>query len=63
MSFVQVRLLIDQQQVGCVLGKGGEVINDLRKRTNAHIRVIDKRDLPPCAGKEDALITVCCPLF
>lgn len=55
-------MLIDLQQVGCILGKGGEVINTLRKETGAQIRVIDKRDLPPCAGKDDALIIVRSPL-
>lgn len=51
-------MLVEHAQVGCVLGKGGEVISDLRRRTGANIRVSDKRDLPACAGSEDSLIAV-----
>lgn len=54
----QVRMVVEHAQVGCVLGKGGEVISDLRRRTGANIRVSDKRDLPECAGSDDGLITV-----
>ncbi len=51
-------MLVEQAQVGCVLGKGGDVISDLRRRTGANIRVSDKRDLPACAGSEDSLVAV-----
>lgn len=53
-------MVIEHAQVGCVLGKGGEVISDLRRRTGANIRVSDKRDrdLPACAGSDDGLVTV-----
>lgn len=56
--WVQARMLIEHGQVGCVLGKGGDVISELRKRTGASIRVIDKRDLPSCAASDDGLIAV-----
>ena len=49
---------MESQGIGCVLGKGGETINEMRRSTGAHIRVQDKRDLPGCAGKDEALIAV-----
>ncbi|CAE5957442.1 unnamed protein product [Arabidopsis arenosa] len=38
----------DDDQIGCVIGKGGQVIQNLRNDTNAQIRVI-KDHLPACA--------------
>ena len=45
---VTVRMLVPSDQIGCVIGKGGQVIQKLRTETNAQIRVI-KDNLPPCA--------------
>ncbi|KAJ0256959.1 hypothetical protein HA466_0079110 [Hirschfeldia incana] len=45
---VTVRMLVPSDQIGCVIGKGGQVIQNLRNETNAQIRVI-KDNLPPCA--------------
>ncbi|CAL8468952.1 g8493 [Coccomyxa elongata] len=59
-SCCMVRMVIEHAQVGCVLGKGGEVISELRRRTGANIRVSDKcdRDLSGYAGSDDGLVTV-----
>lgn len=45
---VTVRMLVPSDQIGCVIGKGGQVIQNLRNETNAQIRVI-KDNLPACA--------------
>ncbi|ESQ35399.1 hypothetical protein EUTSA_v10006996mg [Eutrema salsugineum] len=45
---VTVRMLVPSDQIGCVIGKGGQVIQNLRNETNAQIRVI-KDKLPACA--------------
>ncbi|CAN8312188.1 unnamed protein product [Cochlearia groenlandica] len=45
---VTVRMLVPSDQIGCVIGKGGQVIQNLRNETNAQIRVI-KDHLPACA--------------
>ncbi|KAL0723420.1 hypothetical protein Bca4012_038019 [Brassica carinata] len=45
---VTVRMLVPSDQIGCVIGKGGQVIQNLRNETNAQIRVI-KDNLPSCA--------------
>ncbi|WZZ57451.1 hypothetical protein YC2023_057558 [Brassica napus] len=45
---VTVRMLVPSDQIGCVIGNGGQVIQNLRNETNAQIRVI-KDNLPACA--------------
>lgn len=47
-TVVTVRMLVPSDQIGCVIGKGGQVIQNLRNETNAQIRVI-KDHLPACA--------------
>lgn len=45
---VTVRMLVPSDQIGCLIGKGGQVIQKLRNDTNAQIRVIND-NLPICA--------------
>ncbi|CAH8391582.1 unnamed protein product [Eruca vesicaria subsp. sativa] len=47
-TVITVRMLVPSDQIGCVIGKGGQVIQNLRNETNAQIRVI-KDNLPACA--------------
>lgn len=47
-KMVTVRMLVPSDQIGCVIGKGGQVIQKLRTETSAQIRVI-KDNLPPYA--------------
>uniref|UniRef100_A0A2P2K3C8 K Homology domain-containing protein n=1 Tax=Rhizophora mucronata TaxID=61149 RepID=A0A2P2K3C8_RHIMU len=44
--------------VGCVLGKGGDVIQRLRSETGASIRVLPADHLPICAMSGDELVQV-----
>lgn len=56
---VMVRLLVDNSQVGPLLGKGGSVINDMRGQSGALIRVIQgATDLPIFRGPTDQLVQV-----
>jgi len=45
-----VRMLLWDSQAGCVIGKGGQVISDLRSSTGAEIRVLPKLEVPVCAS-------------
>lgn len=45
---VAARMLVPSDQIGCLIGKGGQVIQKLRSETNAQIRVIND-NLPICA--------------
>lgn len=56
---VTVRLLVDNSQVGPILGKGGCTINELRTKSGANIRVIQgASDLPIFRGPTDELVQV-----
>ncbi|KAJ0240417.1 hypothetical protein HA466_0220590 [Hirschfeldia incana] len=47
-TVVAARMLVASDQIGCLIGKGGQVIQKLREDTNAQIRVIND-NLPLCA--------------
>ncbi|XP_010502318.1 PREDICTED: KH domain-containing protein At4g18375-like [Camelina sativa] len=47
-TVVTARMLVPSDQIGCLIGKGGQVIQNLRNETNAQIRVISD-NLPICA--------------
>ncbi|XVF27299.1 hypothetical protein REPUB_Repub14bG0095000 [Reevesia pubescens] len=52
---VNMRLLVPSKVIGCVIGKGGSIINEIRKRTKADVR-ISKGQKPKCADANDELI-------
>ncbi|KAH0462898.1 hypothetical protein IEQ34_007480 [Dendrobium chrysotoxum] len=51
-------ILVPQIQIGCLLGKGGNVIKKLQLDTSAHIRILPSKDLPPCAMRSDELVQI-----
>lgn len=55
---VAARILIPRNQAGCVIGKGGTIIQQLRAETGAGIRVLPPDTLPPCAMRSDELVQV-----
>lgn len=57
-GIVTIRLLVPINQIGCILGKGGSIIAELRKATGANIRILPKDTLPRCAQEIDELIQV-----
>ncbi|KAJ7550304.1 hypothetical protein O6H91_07G094100 [Diphasiastrum complanatum] len=52
------RLLVPSKNIGCLLGKGGSVITEMRKLTRANIRVMSKESLPRCALDSDELVQI-----
>ncbi|KAH7300501.1 hypothetical protein KP509_24G065400 [Ceratopteris richardii] len=52
------RLLVPSKQIGCLLGKRGSVITEMRKKTTASIKVLQKVDLPKCALDSDELVQI-----
>ncbi|XVE88405.1 hypothetical protein DITRI_Ditri19aG0067500 [Diplodiscus trichospermus] len=52
---VSMRLLVPSKVIGCIIGKGGSIINEIRKRTKADVR-ISKGQKPKCADANDELI-------
>ncbi|KAK7359465.1 hypothetical protein VNO77_01425 [Canavalia gladiata] len=54
---VSIRLLVPSKVIGCIIGKSGSIINEIRKRTKADVR-ISKGDKPKCADVNDELVEV-----
>ncbi|KGN49408.1 KH domain-containing protein At4g18375 [Cucumis sativus] len=54
---VIMRLLIPSKVIGCIIGKSGSIINEIRKSTRADIR-ISKGDKLKCASSSDELVEV-----
>ncbi|KAK4426659.1 KH domain-containing protein HEN4 [Sesamum alatum] len=55
---IMTRLLVPSSKVGCILGQGGHVINDMRRRTHADIRVFSKEEKPKCASEDEELVQI-----
>ncbi|KAF9592598.1 hypothetical protein IFM89_016208 [Coptis chinensis] len=55
---VTARLLVPSNQVGCLIGKGGHVIQSLRTETGANIRILPADHLPACAMSTDELVQI-----
>lgn len=55
---ITMRLLVSSKVIGCIIGKGGSIINEIRKGTKADIR-ISKGDKPKCADPIDELVEAC----
>ncbi|KAK9677400.1 hypothetical protein RND81_11G140800 [Saponaria officinalis] len=55
---VSARLLIASNQVGCLLGKGGTIVSEMRKTTGANIRILKGEQLPKCASEDDQVVEI-----
>ncbi|KAL6587910.1 hypothetical protein OROMI_000888 [Orobanche minor] len=56
---ITTKLLVASNKVGCLLGQGGNVINDMRRRTHADIRVFSKKEeKPKCALEDEELVQI-----
>ncbi|KAI4300047.1 hypothetical protein L6164_033465 [Bauhinia variegata] len=54
---VSIRLLVPSKVIGCIIGKGGTIINEIRRRTRAEVR-ISKGNKPKSADVNDEDIEV-----
>jgi len=55
---VSTRLVVSSSKVGCILGEGGKIITEMRRRTGAEIRVYSKADKPKYLSFDDELVQV-----
>lgn len=55
---MMVRLLVSSNQIGCLLGKGGAIIAEMRKSSGAHIRILGKDQVPKCASEGEEVVQV-----
>ncbi|XP_073055492.1 KH domain-containing protein At4g18375-like [Primulina eburnea] len=55
---VTVRLLVPSDQIGCIIGKGGQIVQNIRSETGAQIRIVKDDHLPACALRSDELVQI-----
>lgn len=55
---VVARLLVPSPQIRYLLGKGGSVINEMRRGTGANIRISPKDQSPRYGGYNDEVVQV-----
>ncbi|KAL5756807.1 hypothetical protein ACOSP7_021238 [Xanthoceras sorbifolium] len=55
---VVARLLVHSQQIGCLLGRGGHIITEMRRATGASIRVFPKEQSPRHGSSNDEVVQV-----
>lgn len=55
---VNAKLLVPSDQIGCVLGKGGQIVQNLRSETGAQIRILKDDHVPACALRSDELVQI-----
>jgi len=52
------RLLVPTSRIGCLIGKGGTIISEMRMSTRANIRILSKENLPKVASEDDEMVQV-----
>ncbi|XP_019196873.1 PREDICTED: KH domain-containing protein HEN4 [Ipomoea nil] len=57
-GMVVCRLLAPTSLVGCVLGRGGKIVERIRNETGAQVRVLPKDQIPHCASQGDEVIQI-----
>uniref|UniRef100_A0ACD6AIY0 Uncharacterized protein n=2 Tax=Avena sativa TaxID=4498 RepID=A0ACD6AIY0_AVESA len=55
---VTVRLLVPSDQIGCIIGKGGHIIQGIHSDTGSKLRVLSNEHLPACAISGDELLQI-----
>ncbi|KAG6578572.1 RNA-binding KH domain-containing protein RCF3, partial [Cucurbita argyrosperma subsp. sororia] len=55
---VTARLLVPSDQIGCIIGKGGQIVQNIRTETGALIRILKDDHLPRCALSSDELVQI-----
>ncbi|KAL3844670.1 hypothetical protein ACJIZ3_002073 [Penstemon smallii] len=55
---VTVRLLVPSDQIGCIIGKGGQIVQNIRSETGAQVRIVKDNHLPTCALSSDELVQI-----
>ncbi|KAI3503312.1 hypothetical protein L1887_31752 [Cichorium endivia] len=55
---VTARLLVPCDQIGGIIGKGGQVVQTIRTDTSAQIRIMKDNHLPTCALPGDELVQI-----
>ncbi|XP_058760533.1 KH domain-containing protein HEN4-like [Vicia villosa] len=57
-SPVTAQLVVPSNQVGCLLGKGGVVVSEMRRATGASIRIIGTDQASKCVSDNDQVVQI-----
>ncbi|XP_043709304.1 KH domain-containing protein HEN4-like [Telopea speciosissima] len=57
-KIVLAQLLVSSGQIGCLLGKGGSIIAEMRKLSGAQIRILGKDQIPKCASQNEEVVQI-----
>jgi hypothetical protein len=49
---------VASKHIGCLLGKGGNIISEMRRQTGANIHIFRKEGLPKCASENEELVQI-----
>ncbi|OWM74760.1 hypothetical protein CDL15_Pgr004527 [Punica granatum] len=52
------RMLVPTSRIGCLIGKGGAIISEMRRLTKANIRILSKENLPKVASEDDEMVQI-----
>ena len=56
---VATRLVVSRMHVGCLLGKGGKIIEQMRMDTKTQIRILPRdHNLPRCVSMSEEIVQV-----
>lgn len=55
---ITAKLLVSSNQIGCLLGKGGSIIAEMRKGTGAYIRILGKDQIPKSASENEEVVQI-----
>lgn len=53
---VIARIIVSANQIGCIIGKGGAIIAEMRKFTGAYIRIMGKDQIPKSLSENEEVI-------
>lgn len=57
-SVITTRLLVPSSRIGCLIGKGGAIITEMRNATRASIRILSEGNLPKVALEDEEMVQV-----
>jgi len=55
---LMTRMLVCHTQAGCIIGKGGKIIKDIRESSGANIKILTENELPICALHNDRVVQI-----
>lgn len=55
---ITTRILVPSSQIGCLIGRGGAIISEMRNITRAGIRILSNENLPKVAYEDEEMVQV-----